>query len=346
MAYSLLIVSGDLSEMIPFITSLLIMYDSYKYSLYRTFFASIILQTFMLSRLLVNVSFGYISLWPFGIGLFLIYCSWKKYNFFDNIPSSNNSISYNHEFEFGLVGSSLVLFFIIPFESEINLDYLLEANIVLLSIHHMILGFKRDQGWRRLFGLIGLPLGLVSLGIQFGDLIMVLFLFLAALTLIGQAVLYSSKGGLGIGSTIEGAEPILSSVGLPEEINNNQDDNKTVESSRPTEKDKISTLMKKKTIGGVCAVDGCKNQHMRNSSVCYNHKGEKRTIDEKIPLGIIENPIFNNKKSSFKIILDQELIDNLNKIMIKSDKINDSTNWLPILRVHPNGNLFLEWEKI
>ena len=345
-AYSLLIVSGDLSEMIPFITSLLIMYDSYKYSLYRTFFASIILQTFMLSRLLVNVSFGYISLWPFGIGLFLIYCSWKKYNFFDNIPSSNNSISYNHEFEFGLVGSSLVLFFIIPFESEINLDYLLEANIVLLSIHHMILGFKRDQGWRRLFGLIGLPLGLVSLGIQFGDLIMVLFLFLAALTLIGQAVLYSSKGGLGIGSTIEGAEPILSSVGLPEEINNNQDDNKTVESSRPTEKDKISTLMKKKTIGGVCAVDGCKNQHMRNSSVCYNHKGEKRTIDEKIPLGIIENPIFNNKKSSFKIILDQELIDNLNKIMIKSDKINDSTNWLPILRVHPNGNLFLEWEKI
>ena len=40
------------------------------------------------------------------------------------------------------------------------------------------------------------------------------------------------------------------------------------------------------------------------------------------------------------------VIDNLNKIMIKSDKINDSTNWLPILRVHPNGNLFLEWEKI
>ena len=345
-AYSLLIVSGDLSEIIPFITSLLIMYDSYKYSLYRTFFASIILQTFMLSRLLVNVSFGYISLWPFTIGLFLIYCSWKKYNFFDNIPSSNNSISYNHEFEFGLVGSSLVLFFIIPFESEINLDYLLEANIVVLAIHHMILGFKRDQGWRRLFGLIGLPLGLVSLGIQFGDLIMVLFLFLAALTLIGQAVLYSSKGGLGIGSTIEGAEPILSSVGLPEEIYNNQDDDESVESSLPTEKDKILTLMKKKTIGGVCAVDGCKNQHMRNSSVCYNHKGEKEIIDEKVPLGIIENPIFNNKKSSFKIILDQELIDNLNKIMIKSDKINDSTNWLPILRVHPNGNLFLEWEKI
>ena len=196
----------------------------------------------------------------------------------------------------------------------------------------MILGFKRDQGWRRLFGLIGLPLGLVSLGIQFGDLIMVLFLFLAALTLIGQAVLYSSKGGLGIGSTIEGAEPILSSVGLPEEININQDDDESVESSLPTEKDKILTLMKKKTIGGVCTVDGCKNQHMRNSSVCYNHKGEKEIIDEKIPLGIIENPIFNNKKSSFKIILDQELIDNLNKIMIKSDKINDSTNWLPILR--------------
>jgi hypothetical protein len=235
----------------------------------------------------------------------------------------------------------MVLFFIIPFESEINSEYLIEIILVLLSTHHMILGFNRDQGWRRLFGLIGLPLGLVSLGIQFGGLILVLLLFLAALTLIGQAVLYSSKGGLGIGSTIEGAKPILSTIGLPSEINID----KSIESIPPSVQKDIISEINSDSIGGICAVNGCKNQHLRNSSVCYKHKGQTVINDKKIPSGIIKNSVFKAKNSSFKIVLEKDLINNLNKIMMESKKSHEPTNWIPFLRVYPDGNLYLEWEK-
>ena len=319
-------------------------YDSYKYSLYRIFYASILLQIYTFSLLFVKISFGYISLWPILVGLFLIYCSWKKYNFFQSNQRDEIGLdNFNFEFEFGLVGSSLLLLFILPFELEINSDYVSEMILVLISIHQMILGFKRDQGWRRLFGLIGLPLGLISLGTQFGDLILVLFLFLAALTLIGQAVLYSSKGGLGIGSTIEGAEPILSIIGLPNEIKNNE----SIETNQPPNNDDLLSDNKTMSIGGICAIDGCKNQHLRASSVCYKHKDMTNSWqDVKIPPGIINNSVFDTKKSTFKIVLEKNLIDNLNKIIMNSDKSYKPTKWIPILRVHPDGRLFLEWEKI
>ena len=341
-AYAFLLISGDFWELNPFITSLIIMYDCYKHSLYRIFYASIVLQLYTFSILFEDISFGYICLWPIIIGLFLTFCSWKKYNFFDgNAGEGILSDYYNQEFEFGLLGSFMVLFFIIPFESEINSEYLIEIILVLLSTHHMILGFNRDQGWRRLFGLIGLPLGLVSLGIQFGGLILVLLLFLAALTLIGQAVLYSSKGGLGIGSTIEGAKPILSTIGLPSEINID----KSIESIPPSVQKDIISEINSDSIGGICAVNGCKNQHLRNSSVCYKHKGETVINDKKIPSGIIKNSVFKAKNSSFKIVLEKDLINNLNKIMMKSKKSCEPTNWIPFLRVYPDGNLYLEWEK-
>jgi hypothetical protein len=197
----------------------------------------------------------------------------------------------------------------------------------------MILGFKRDQGWRRLFGLIGLPLGLVSLGIQFGDLILVLFLFLAALTLIGQAVLYSSKGGLGIGSTIEGAEPILSMIGLPNEIQNNES-NETIQPADPG--DEIQNNESNETIQPADSADEISNVKIIEKEVI---------ADIKIPSGIISHPVFDAKESSFKVVLEQELIDNLNKIMMDSNKSYEPTNWIPFLRVHPDGNLYLEWGK-
>ena len=328
--YSFLLISGDFSDLVPFITSILIMYDTYKYSLFRAFYASILLQLYTFSTLFEFISFGYISLWPITIGLFLIHCSWKKYNFFNNWNEEKIS-DFNHEYEFGLLGSILVLFFTIPFENEINSEYLIEMTIVVLSIHHMILGFKRDQGWRRLFGLIGLPLGLVSLGFQFGDLILVLFLFLAALTLIGQAVLYSSKGGLGIGSTIEGAEPILSRIGLPNEIQNNE----SIETIQPADPgDVIQNNESNETIQPADSIDEISNVKI----------SEKEVItDIKMPSGIISHPVFDAKESSFKVVLEQELIDNLNKIMMESKKSYEPTNWIPFLRVHPDGNLYLEW---
>ena len=81
------------------------------------------------------------------------------------------------------------------------------------------------------------------------------------------------------------------------------------------------------------------NIFSKNEREIINPLIEQISLDERSEIGHL---YFKSLPTN----LDQELIDNLNKIMIKSDKINDSTNWLPILRVHPNGNLFLEWEKI
>ena len=179
--------------------------------------------------------------------------------------------------------------------------------------------------------MIGLPLGLVSLGIQFGDLVLVLFLFLAALTLIGQAVLYSSKGGLGIGSTIEGAEPILSTIGLPNENQNNE----TIQPDVPV--DEISNVKESyETIEAADSADETSNVKISKKEVITNIK---------IPSGIISHPVFDAKESSFKVVLEQELIDNLNKIMMDSNKSYEPTNWIPFLRVHSDGNLYLEWGK-
>ena len=58
-------------------------------------------------------------------------------------------------------------------------------SIVFLSMHHVVLGFGRtkDGGGH---SLISMPTGLIVTGTQLGDLVMVLMLLLAALTLIGQ----------------------------------------------------------------------------------------------------------------------------------------------------------------
>ena len=215
------------------------------------------------------------------------------------------------QYNLGLIGSLFTILFMMPFAEEIGLLDFFAIVIIIIAGHHMILGFKRDQGWRRLFGLVGVPLGLISLGSQFAGLILVLMLFLAALTLIGQAVLYSSKGGLGIGSTIEGAEPILSKIGLPEKTEDKQ------------KKNVIPTNV--------------------NESIDNLTKEEPK---ENIVINISSSPVFTSDKSNFKIKLDNLLLEKMDINIEDAYKSFDSSIWSPILRINPDGKLLLEWERI
>ena len=97
---------------------------------------------------------------------------------------------FDSERDLGLFGSGFILVPMIPLSDYIEFEASFGLSIVFLSMHHVVLGFGRDQGWRRTFSLIGMPTGLIVTGTQLGDLVMVLMLFLAALTLIGQAVLW------------------------------------------------------------------------------------------------------------------------------------------------------------
>ena len=311
--YSFLLLSDDISDFIPFFTSLIIAFDTFYNNRTWLFHSSILLQTLTLYFLLDGqVAFGYVSLWPSFIGICMLYCSWADYNPFpidENL--SESIINFDYQYNLGLIGSLFTILFMMPFAEEIGLLDFFAIVIIIIAGHHMILGFKRDQGWRRLFGLVGVPLGLISLGSQFAGLILVLMLFLAALTLIGQAVLYSSKGGLGIGSTIEGAEPILSKIGLPEKTEDKQ------------KKNVIPTNV--------------------NESIDNLTKEEPK---ENIVINISSSPVFTSDKSNFKIKLDNLLLEKMDINIEDAYKSFDSSIWSPILRINPDGKLLLEWERI
>ena len=60
---------------------------------------------------------------------------------------------------------------------------------------------------------IGMPLGFMVVPRPV-DLVFVVMLFAAAMSLVGQGVLYASRGGLGIGRAREGSDAILEDIGL------------------------------------------------------------------------------------------------------------------------------------
>ncbi len=341
MAYCLFLVSGDIGELMPFLISLIIGLDAFLNRQSMIFYLSILAQYFTLSAAIDNYEIS--SIIPISVGIIMIYMSWIKYNpFSEKSTQINNknitfqqgsglySANQNHDYDvivdfeknLGLVGSLFTILFIIPFSSLLEIASLNQSlfglTLILISAHHMILGFQRDQGWRRMFSLFGLPIGFVFTGTIYSGLILVMMLFLAALTLIGQALLYSSRGGLEIGSTIEGASSIISTIGLPDEISSNFEldyDTPDIEKIGIESKDKIN-------IG----------QNVTNDE------------DEKM-IDIKSKSFFISSVSDFKIKLDESLISKTQLNINTAYESFDSTKWSPILVINSDGGLLLEWEK-
>jgi len=187
---------------------------------------------------------------------------------------------------------------------------------VLLSLHHVIVGFGRDHGWRRLISLVGMPSGLIVTGAAYEGLIMVLMLFLAALTLIGQAVLYASRGGLEIGSTIEGAAPIASNVGISDpspEPSKTKDEPIEVSEEAVTEDDTPS------------------------EEVDQEESPDPEPVKP-------QSPLFESEDALFGIRLEPNMVYNLRE-MIAANKNVDFSRWSPVLAISSNGSIVLNWEK-
>ena len=201
-----------------------------------------------------------------------------------------------------------------PYSEYIEVDFAFGASIVLLSLHHVIVGFGRDHGWRRLISLIGMPSGLLVTGAAYEGLIMVLMLFLAALTLIGQAVLYASRGGLEIGSTIEGAAPIASNVGVSDlspEPNKPKQEQTDVSEEAETEDDVPSEEV------------------------------EEAPDPEPVKP---RSPLFESEDALFGIRLEPNMMNNLGQ-MISTNRTVDFSKWSPVLAISSNGSIVLNWEK-
>ena len=60
--------------------------------------------------------------------------------------------------------------------------------------------------------LFGLPVGIIFTGFELGELFGIVALFLAAMTMIAQGIMYSARGGLGMGSVKEEGDGHLDPV--------------------------------------------------------------------------------------------------------------------------------------
>ncbi len=155
---------------------------------------------------------------------------------------------------------------------------------------------------------------------------MVLMLFLAALTLIGQAVLYASRGGLEIGSTIEGESPIISEVGTPSP-EYSQTPNVEGRDGEESEEDDSQ------------AVDDATESHDSEDELpapAAPTEGKSRLRETP--------PLFSSDKADFGIRLDSSLMSNM-RVLIESDKTIDFSKWSPVLGISNNGSIILNWEK-
>ena len=322
--YIFTLATGGISGILPFISALLAGWDGVKSGLPILLHGSVFVQCFTLYLWLLdlNIDSQNALLWPIFVGLIMINLSWKEINPY--LQPVAPRFSYNEmedvpfdiEKDFGIFGSAFLLIALLPYMDYLDIEEVFGLSIVIISIHHVILGFQRDQGWRRSLSLIGMPSGLIITGWAYDGLIMVVMLFLASLTLIGQAVLYASRGGLEIGSTMEGANPFVSEVGRPLENTGPVTESKNVEADHvpTTEEKRVGTPEKE-----VEKVEAAK----------------RPTI----------TPLFSSFETDFGIRLEPSLVKDL-KGLIDSHVNVDLTKWSPVLAISSNGAIVLNWESL
>ena len=99
MAYCFLLVPDGISDFLPFLTSLLITFDTFKNNRPWLFHFSILLQTFTLSLALNDVDFGYITGY---IWIAHDIRSWAEYNPFQETKFEESDIKEENEFLYNL----------------------------------------------------------------------------------------------------------------------------------------------------------------------------------------------------------------------------------------------------
>jgi len=328
--YAFFLLSGGISGALPFAAALIAGWDGLRNGIPMMLHGSVFVQAVTL-WLWVDDDFGIhpdnALLWPIITGLAMVYVSWSRKDSYGSdikvmttfFPQQSEADPFDMEKDFGLFGSAFFLVAMLPYSEHIELEFVFGLSIVGLSLHHVVVGFSRDHGWRRMISLVGMPSGLIYTGVEQGELTLVVMLFLAALTLIGQAVLYASRGGLEIGSTIEGATPFVSEVGVPDseagEQSSDERDLLELESSE--------------------SPDDHDDARQEEAEAPFNPK----TVETRPP-----SPLFASDEAPFGIRLDTPLVSNLRAMIVANNSV-DFSKWSPVLGISANGAIVLNWEK-
>ena len=327
-AYSFFLLSGGISGALPFISALFASWDGLRSRLPILLHVSVFVQTLTLGWW-IDEDFSTppdnALLWPIAIGLCMVYLSWSRKDpygqasegMLTTISEKSAREEFDIEKDFGLFGSAFFLFAMLLYSDYVDFEVIFGISIVILSLHHVVVGFSRDHGWRRMISLVGMPSGLVYTGIDQGELTLVVMLFLAALTLIGQAVLYASRGGLEIGSTVEGATPFVSEVGVPDY----QPDETSIDKE-----------------GGI-ETDSPESSDATDETETRSQAEESEPVRTRP-----QSPLFASATAPFGIRLDPPLVSNLSE-MIASNNSVDFSKWSPVLGISSNGAIVLNWER-
>ena len=148
-----------------------------------------------------------VGAWLVMCGLVYTWASWRNWDFEWREISDAEVVKLSRDV--GIGGAVMVPFGALMLSQDPGL-WLFGGVLSLFGGFQMLIGFERDEGWRRIYTLISIPTGIIIVAsdIENGVMQGVMYL-LAALTLFGQGFLYMNRAEVkmaGTGVTYESAE--------------------------------------------------------------------------------------------------------------------------------------------
>ena len=257
--------------------------------------------------------------------LALIYITWKG-------PWTIGKISISEKGEeISRFSSVLALLAGYAYSQAGGYGLIFPALVLTVSAHHSMLGFSRDESWRRSFGLVGMPLGFMVVP-RVNELLFVVMLFAAAMSLVGQGVLYASRGGLGIGRAKEGYEAITEDIGLAKtDVSGDGRDEEAqgdVADIEP-EPDEVED----------------EDEEPGPDEVEDDDEGDSSPPPPPVPFERVNigDGRYESSSSALSIDLHPEILRGIRSSIPEG---TDGAKWRPVLRVAPNGSMSVQWEPI
>ncbi|MBT4058998.1 MAG: hypothetical protein HOE69_01655 [Euryarchaeota archaeon] len=211
----------------------------------KLLFAAVIIETIAVINLVTEIDSieQYDSdiggMWLLLSGLLLTWASWRNWDFEWNEISNDKVLEVsNHS---GIAGAIYV-----PIAALLLSDahgiWLFGAVLAVFGGLQMMIGFEKDERWRRIYTLVSIPLGILIVAgdISNGVLQGVMYL-LAALTLFGQGFLYMMRAGVEVSGTASQGERVAEPFTSELSIQPQHDEEESSEDTTDVDDEETST---------------------------------------------------------------------------------------------------------
>ena len=193
--------------------------------------------------------------------------------------------------------------------------------------------------------MIGIPAGFLVAVPPDAGLLFPVMLFAAALSLIGQAVLYASRGGMGIGTAKEGGGAVIETIGLrrdsedSEEAEFEADDQGDDLEGEDLGTDDLGSSENSPSKEEV-EPDQPKIETVDESEASSVEEEDAANVPEAVKIG---EGKYSLDGSSLSVLLHPEVIRTIRSSIPPN---TDGGRWKPVLTVDPNGAMNVHWEPV